>query len=100
MSASRADLSLNWQPVNWQSLNSQPQAVEAEPSSAGQGWFSRYAGTLMMTVAGSIISALAGFALRELPKQMASRQGEVPKSLNNQASSSGRTEGALSRPFI
>jgi hypothetical protein len=40
----------------------------------------------MMTVAGSIISALAGFALRELPKQMASRQAEVPKSLNNQAS--------------
>jgi hypothetical protein len=69
-------------------LNSQPQAVGADLSSAGQGWFSRYAGTLMMTVAGSIISALAGFALRELPKQMFSRQGEVHKSLDNQASES------------
>jgi len=88
VSASRADLSLNWQPLDWHSLNSQPQAVGADLSSAGQGWFSRYAGTLMMTVAGSIISALAGFALRELPKQMVSRQGEVPKSLDNQASES------------
>jgi len=83
--ASRDDLSLNWQALNSQSLNS-PQAVGAESSSTGQGWFSRYAGTLMMTVAGSIISALAGFALRELPKHLVSRQGAVPKSLNNQAS--------------
>ena len=81
--ASRDDLSLNWQ-----TLNSQPQPVGAESSSAGQGWVSRYAGTLMMTVAGSIISALAGFALRELPKHLVSRQGAVPKSLDNQASQS------------
>ena len=83
VTASRDDLSLNWQ-----SLSSQPQAVGAESSATGQGWFSRYAGTLVMTVAGSIISALAGFALRELPKHLVSRQGAVPKSLNNQASQS------------
>ena len=81
--ASRDDLSLNWQ-----ALNSQPQAVGAVSSATGQGWFSRYAGTLMMTVAGSIISALAGFALRELPKHLVSRQAAVPKSLDNQASQS------------
>ena len=81
--ASRDDLSLNWQ-----ASNSQPQAVGAVSSATGQGWFSRYAGTLMMTVAGSIISALAGFALRELPKHLVSRQGAVPKSLDNQASQS------------
>jgi len=83
VTASRDDLSLNWQP-----LNLQPQPVGAESSATGQGWFSRYAGTLVMTVAGSIISALAGFALRELPKRMVSRPGAVPKSLNNQASQS------------
>ncbi len=86
VTATRDDLSLNWQPLNSQSLSSQPQAVGAE--SSGQGWFSRYAGTLVMTVAGSIISALAGFALRELPKHLVSRQGAVPKSLNNEASQS------------
>jgi hypothetical protein len=88
VTASRDDLSLNWQSLNSQSLNLQPQAVRSESSAAGQGWFSRYAGTLVMTVAGSIISALAGFALRELPKHLVSRQGAVPKSLNNQASQS------------
>jgi hypothetical protein len=81
--ASRDDLSLNWQ-----ALNSQPQPVGAGSSATGQGWFSRYAGTLMMTVAGSIISALAGFALRELPKHLVSRQGAAPESLDNQASQS------------
>jgi hypothetical protein len=86
--ASHDDLFLNWQTSNSQSLNSQLQPVGAVSSDTGQGWFSRYAGTLMMTVAGSIISALAGFALRELPKHLVSRQGAVPKSLNNQASQS------------
>jgi hypothetical protein len=41
----------------------------------------------MMTVAGSIVSALTGFALRELPKQIASRQGEAARGLNNQPGS-------------
>jgi hypothetical protein len=77
VNASRGDLSLNWQFSSSQS--------EAEPASGG-GWFSRYAGTLMMTVAGSIISALTGFALRELPKRMVSRPREAP-ALENQPSS-------------
>jgi hypothetical protein len=33
----------------------------------------------MMTVAGSIISAWTDFALKELPTQIVSRQGEAPK---------------------
>ncbi|HXM20450.1 MAG TPA: hypothetical protein VN948_04190 [Terriglobales bacterium] len=70
VSASRTDVSLNWQAK---------EAVGTELSSSSKGWFSRYAGTLMMTVAGSIISALTGFALKELPKQIVSRQGEAPK---------------------
>lgn len=82
VSASRADLSLNLQSLDWQSA-----AAGTEPTSGSKGWFTRYAGTLMMTVAGSIISALTGFALRELPKQIASRQVEAARSLNNQPGS-------------
>jgi hypothetical protein len=69
VNASHADLSLHWLAM---------EAVEVDSSSGNRGWFGRYAGTLMMTIAGSIISALTGFALKELPKQMASRQ-EAPK---------------------
>jgi hypothetical protein len=82
VSASRADLSLNLQSLDWQSA-----AAGTEPPSGSKGWFTRYAGTLMMTVAGSIVSALTGFALRELPKQIAYRQGEAARSLNNQPGS-------------
>jgi len=82
VSASRADLSLNMQSLDWQSAS-----AATEPASGSKGWFTRYAGTLMMTVAGSIISALTGFALRELPKQIASRQVEAARSLNNQPGS-------------
>jgi len=68
--ARRNDISLGWQGV--------PSEV-AEAASAGTGWVSRYAGTLLLTIAGSIISAITGYAIRELPKQIASRQGEAPK---------------------
>jgi len=83
VNASRADLSLNWQSMNGQFT----EAGGAAPTSTGRGWFSRYAGTLVLTIAGSIISALTSFALRELPKQILSRQSEAPRSLSNQASS-------------
>ena len=70
VNARRADVSLNWQGAD---------ASVTEPSASGMGWFSRYTGSLMMTVAGSIVSALAGYIIRELPKQIASRQGEAPE---------------------
>jgi hypothetical protein len=73
----RGDLSLNWR----------SETAGPEPTPTSQGWFSRYAGTLMLTVAGSIISALTGFALRELPKQMASRTKEAAGKLDSQPSS-------------
>lgn len=50
-----------------------------DSSASATGWFSRYTGSLMMTVAGSIVSALAGYVIRELPKQIASRRGEAPE---------------------
>jgi len=70
VNARRADVSLNWQGAD---------ASVTEPPASGMGWFSRYTGSLMMTVAGSIVSALAGYIIRELPKQIASRRGEAPE---------------------
>jgi hypothetical protein len=69
------DLSLDWR---------HPETAVSETSSSSPGpsdsrWFSRYGGSLLLTVAGSIISALTGYAIKELPKQMASRQSESPK---------------------
>jgi hypothetical protein len=63
------DVSLNWQGAS-------SAAIETTSSS---GWIGRYAGTLLLTIAGSIVSALAGYAIKELPKQIASRAAETPK---------------------
>ena len=64
VNARRNDVSLNWQGS---------EMPLAESASSSTGWFSRYAGTLLMTVAGSIISAITGYMIRELPKQIGSR---------------------------
>jgi hypothetical protein len=49
----------------------------AAPAS-GPSWFAHYASTVFLTLGGSIVSALTGFALRELPAHIRSRQdGEV-----------------------
>ena len=68
--ARRNDISLGWQGA--------PSAV-AESASSSTGLVSRYAGTLLLTIAGSIISAVTGYAIRELPKHIAARQSEAPK---------------------
>jgi hypothetical protein len=70
VNARRTDVLLSWQGAN---------ASLTDSSVSATGWFSRYTGSLMMTVAGSIVSALAGYIIRELPKQIASRQGEAPE---------------------
>ena len=50
------------------------QSAEPAPAVSSEGWLARYAGTLFLTAAGSIISALTGFALKELPSHLRSRQ--------------------------
>jgi hypothetical protein len=71
VNARRDDVALSWQGQD---------AVLADSAVAGgNGWFGRYTSTLLMTIAGSIVSALTGFALRELPRHIASRQGDAPK---------------------
>jgi hypothetical protein len=55
------------------------QASNASGPSSGSGWFARYAGALCLTIGGSIISAITGFALRELPAHIRARQSDEPK---------------------
>src|SRR5215471_18894188 len=62
VSARRSGLSLSWQ-------GSGSAGAETSPSFP---WFSRYAGSLLLTIAGSIISALTGFAIKELPGRLRS----------------------------
>ena len=72
--ARRDDLSLAWPGMD---------AAVPEPVTSaqipGSSWFSRYAGSLLLTVAGSIVSALTGYAIKELPRQFGSRPTEAPK---------------------
>jgi hypothetical protein len=70
VSARRTGLSLAWQATN-----------TAAPSS-GSGGFARYADTLFLTIAGSIISVLA---LRELPAHLRARQNVGPKAQSTAA---------------
>jgi len=69
VSARHSSLSLSWQ-----GTGSGP--VETSSSFA---WFSRYAGSLFLTIAGSIMSALAGYAIRELPKRLRPASDSTPK---------------------
>jgi hypothetical protein len=54
-----------------------PAEAPAEPSNPG--WLSRYAGAVFLTVVGSIASALTGFAVKELPGYLRTRQEPMPK---------------------
>jgi len=60
--------------LSWQGTGSAP--VEASSSFA---WFSRYASSLLLTIAGSIVSALAGYVIRELPKRLNSAPDATAK---------------------
>jgi hypothetical protein len=70
VTARHDDVSLNWQGGA---------TAVSEAAAASGGWLGHYASTLLLTLAGSIMSALAGYAIRELPKHIASRQGAAPK---------------------
>jgi hypothetical protein len=53
--------------LSWQAQDRAP--VE---SSSMFGWLSQYAGSLILTISGSIMSALAGYAIKELPARLRS----------------------------
>ncbi len=65
--ARSGDVALSWQ-------GGSSGSEESSVASAGESWMGRYAGTLILTVAGSIVSALTGFVIRELPGYLKSRQ--------------------------
>jgi hypothetical protein len=75
VSARRSGLSLSWQG------GGNPPAE----TSSSFAWLWRYASTLFLTGAGSIISALTGFALRELPAHIRARQTSEPKAQSTTA---------------
>jgi uncharacterized membrane protein len=69
VSARRSGLSLSWQDSG---------SAGAEKFSSFL-WLSRYAGSLLLTIAGSIISALTGFAIKELPGRLRSTGDSTSK---------------------
>jgi hypothetical protein len=69
VSARPNSLSLSWQGTG----------SVSEEASSSFAWFSRYAGSLLLTIAGSIVSALAGYAIRELPKGLGSTSDAAAK---------------------
>jgi hypothetical protein len=50
------------------------QGIAAAAPSSGSNGFARYASAIFLTIGGSIVSALTGFALRELPAHLRARQ--------------------------
>ena len=60
--------------LSWQGTGSAP--VETASSFS---WLSRYASSLFLTITGSIMSALAGYAIRELPARLRSTPDSTPK---------------------
>ena len=60
--------------LSWQGMSSAP--VE---NSSGFGWLSRYASSLLLTIGGSIMSALTGYAIRELPGRLRAASESAPK---------------------
>jgi hypothetical protein len=62
VSARHNGLSLSWQ-------GSRNVTVEAP---ANFGWIVPYAGSLLLTIAGSVMSALVGYAIKELPSRLRS----------------------------
>ncbi|HET9306952.1 MAG TPA: hypothetical protein VFO46_13065 [Candidatus Sulfotelmatobacter sp.] len=60
--------------LSWQGMSRSP--VE---SSSNFEWLSRYASSLLLTIGGSIMSALTGYAIRELPGRLRAASEAAPK---------------------
>ena len=68
VNARRGNLELSWLD------GAAASASSTSGAAAGASWFNRYSTTLLMTIAGSIVSALTGFVIREIPGYLKSRQ--------------------------
>jgi hypothetical protein len=71
VSARHGGLSLDWQ------------SNDNEAPASSVSWFGRYAGSILLTISGSVVSALTGFALRELPARIRAQRNsdQEPSSL-------------------
>jgi hypothetical protein len=79
------DVSMTWESKDQGKVS--PTSPESGPVPAPEGWLQRYAGSLLISILGSIVSAFTGYAIRELPKKIAPTQDEPPKT---RSASSGR----------
>jgi hypothetical protein len=69
VSARQSGLSLSWLRTS----------IAPAESSSSFGWFSRYAGSLLLTIGGSIMSALTGYAIKALPARLRSTSESAPE---------------------
>ena len=69
VSARQSGLSLSWVGTK----------IAPAESSSNFGWFSHYAGALLLTIGGSIVSALTGYAIKELPARLRSASESAPE---------------------
>jgi hypothetical protein len=69
VSARQSGLSLSWLRTS----------IAPGESSSSFGWFSRYAGSLLLTIGGSIMSALTGYAIKALPARLRSTSESAPE---------------------
>ncbi|HEX9110025.1 MAG TPA: hypothetical protein VF845_00995 [Terriglobales bacterium] len=69
VSARHSGLSLSWLGTS----------IAPAESSSSFGWLSRYAGSLLLTIGGSIMSALSGYAIKELPARLRSTSESAPE---------------------
>lgn len=70
VSARHSDVDLRWQGGGATMEESAPSPAPASSPS----WLSRYATTILLSALGSIVSALTGFAIRELPGRIRNQQ--------------------------
>lgn len=73
VSARHSGLTMSW------AGESEAAPTEAPAESSSPTWFSKYAGSVFLTVVGSIASALTGFAIRELPGYLRTKQQDIPE---------------------
>jgi hypothetical protein len=69
VAARSGNISLTWQGAG----------TPAPDTGSQTGWWSGYLSTLLLTAAGSIVSALTGYAIKEFPNFLRARQANIPK---------------------
>lgn len=75
ISARHSDLNLNWQGSG--TITSSNVAAPTGAPESTPGWINRYGSTILLSIVGSFVSALTGFAIRELPNRIRSQQPVV-----------------------